>query len=85
MMKRTHFALMIAGAIGWLLWVAGLILLCAIGDACASSHPERPAVYELELTACTHKSATLTESIACENEVRARYGRALRALPDGGR
>lgn len=68
--------------------LAGLWVVVVLG--CGASPPssevsEKAAIYEFELTACSQKAATLRESIACENEVRARYGRPLRAMPkDGG-
>lgn len=68
--------------------LAGLWIVVVLG--CGASPPsaevsEKAAIYELELTSCSQRSATLRESIACENEVRARYGRPLRAMPkDGG-
>ena len=83
-------------------WILGLcfagsipltipFVMTAATTACSSKpppEPETPALYELELTACTAKSDTLTASILCENEVRARYKRPSRALPkplpDGG-
>lgn len=62
--------------------------------SCAGPIPaeaaEKAALYELDLTACTERSSTLTESIVCENDVRARQRpprppRALpKPLPDGG-
>lgn len=79
-MKKQTTALLLAGAVGFAAWT--MVLGAA---SCASHRPERPALYELELTECTAKSPTLAMSIACENGVRARYGRPPRALPlDGG-
>lgn len=39
---------------------------------------EKPKDYEAELIACNALATTLDESIACENEVRAKYRRPLR-------
>jgi hypothetical protein len=49
-------------------------LLCA--GACGVG--PRPATYQAELVACSQTAKTLAESIACENAVRARYGRPPR-------
>jgi hypothetical protein len=51
--------------------------------SCVPSGTARPAAYEAELVACSDRATSLAESIRCENEVRARYGRPLRSL-DGG-
>ena len=59
---------------------ATLVLVLA---ACEPS-TAKPAAYGAELEECTRRSITLTESVKCENEVRARYGRPPRAL-DAGR
>jgi len=55
----------------------GALFVIAKCTGCAPS-TARPAAYGAELTACTTTSATLEASIACENGVRARYGRPLR-------
>ncbi len=52
-----------------------LFALALVG--CAHSL-ERPATYSGELGACTATSKTCAESIACENDVRAKYKRELR-------
>jgi hypothetical protein len=51
--------------------------------ACASSL-EKPRDYEAELIACNALATSLDESIACENDVRARYRRPLRPVRDAG-
>jgi anti-sigma-K factor RskA len=70
---------------------AAVAVVCAFIGGCPDARPaEKPAIYEMDLTACTEKSHTLTESIVCENEVRAKQSppRPPRALPprlsDGG-
>ncbi len=57
------------------MWILAIIALVMV--SCATENV-RPAAYGAELAACTEKSATLTESIECENKVRTRYGRPLR-------
>jgi hypothetical protein len=54
-----------------------LVAILVTLSACSTENV-RPAAYGTELAACTEKSATLAESIECENKVRARYGRPLR-------
>jgi uncharacterized lipoprotein YbaY len=56
--------------------VAALLVAC-------SSPPPKPATYGAELAACTATSSSCEASIACENEVRARYGRAPRDASKG--
>ncbi len=41
-------------------------------------HAKSPADYGDELVKCNKEAATCEASIACENLVRAKYGRALR-------
>lgn len=50
------------------------ILLPLLLIACASTLA-RPALYEKELLDCTADADTLSASLACEERVRARYGR----------
>lgn len=53
---------------------------CSILPGC-QTQDAKSAAYEGELTGCTLQSKTLCESIACENKVRARYGRPDRPEP----
>lgn len=53
----------------------------ATSAACLPPGSAKPAAYEVELLACNRKSESLAESIACEERVRAAYGRPAR---DGG-
>ena len=64
------FAIIIAFGIGM-----------AILEGCISA---RPAAYEADLVVCNQRATTLRESIDCENDVRARYGRPPRLVADGG-
>lgn len=69
-------AVQVAGKVG-----AQVIIVLAAGLAFSATHmacTPRPVAYGVELANCTDKSKTLTESITCENGVRARYGRPLR-------
>ena len=72
----------------WLLLFVELAATPACEPAKPIEQPENPAIYEFELTQCTANSDTLTASILCENEVRARHKRPPRKLPkplpDGG-
>ncbi len=43
----------------------------------------RPAAYGAELEECNRTAQSCDESIACENLVRARYGRAPRSAKEG--
>ena len=77
--------------LAFVFWLA-LFLELAGTPACEPAkpieHPENPALYEFELTQCTANAETLTASILCENELRAKHKRPLRKLPkplpDGG-
>jgi hypothetical protein len=57
-----------------------MIRLTIVLIAIAGCEPRyaKPAAYGAELAACSETSTSLAESIACENGVRARYGRPLR-------
>ena len=57
-----------------------LSLMTMANVACWTS---RPASYSAQLADCTAKSSTCEESIACENEVRAKYNRPLRDADAG--
>lgn len=61
-----------------------LCLLLPLAGCASAAKGARPATYEAELVACNQIARSLYESIACENEARKRYGRPLRAFPDGG-
>jgi hypothetical protein len=68
-----------------------LVAAAAVGAlsycACVPASSARPAAYGAELTDCSETSGTLEESVACENRVRARYGRPARLVfrvADGG-
>lgn len=53
-------------------------------QACADkklSVEECAAIYQAELVACTAAKSTLEDAVDCQNEVRSRYGRPLRAVP----
>jgi hypothetical protein len=53
--------------------------LMTMTTACERAAPATtPAEYSAELAACTLGSKTCSESIACENDARARHGRPLR-------
>ena len=56
-----------------LAWVA-VALTCS----CWAVPSPRPAAYGFELEECSRTATSCTESIACENKVRARYSRPLR-------
>ncbi len=56
------------------------LIVSLAGIACVHSIA-KPAAYGVELQACTADASTLAASLACENEVRARYARPLL---DGG-
>ena len=43
----------------------------------------KPAAYGAELAECSRTAETCEQSIACENETRARYGRPLRDATKG--
>lgn len=58
--------------------VFALLFIVARCTGCTEPHYARPAAYGVELADCSESSATLADSIACENRVRARYGRPLR-------
>lgn len=45
--------------------------------------PSKPANYTTDLTQCNLTAKTCQESIACENEVRAKYKRPLRDASKG--
>lgn len=66
----------------WILFSLSL----SLASACATTPVAKPAAYETELLACTAGASTMSESITCENGVRARYGRPPRQDPskDGG-
>ena len=73
----------------FLLAVLCVVVPCLLVSGCsAAAATVKPAAYEAELIACSEKSSTLFESIACENRARAREGRPLRPYPafdrDGG-
>lgn len=70
----------------WLGVVLTLGIVLALLEACApAATSARATSYETELVLCNQRATTLRESIDCENDVRARYGRPPRALPaDGG-
>jgi len=59
-----------------------LVLLLVLMLAC-SSPPHRSVGYGLELTKCNENAKTCTDSIVCENAVRAREGRPLRDVDAG--
>ncbi len=54
----------------------GLVSLFLV--ACSSTPSPKAASYSVELEECNRKATTCAESIACENDVRARYKRPLR-------
>jgi hypothetical protein len=64
-------------ALAFFLAGAAIIIALRILVGCQPS-VARPAAYGAELVACSKSSATLADSITCENSVRARYGRPLR-------
>lgn len=58
------------------------VCILAALSGCASAAPAaRPAAYETELVVCNRTARSMYESIACENDVRARYGRPRRPFP----
>lgn len=73
--KLTRALTRLAGfALAWFV-TGGALVACSLMS--------RPATYGAKLAACNEAARTLAESVACENKVRAEYGRPLRSL-DGG-
>jgi hypothetical protein len=60
--------------------ILGLPLIACTPE---TARPARVITYGFELEECTRKADTCQESIACENEVRARYSRPLRDAAKG--
>ncbi len=61
-----------------MLVLIGIVIAIAHLLAGCTPNIARPAAYGAELEECSRKAATCDESIACENKVRARYGRPAR-------
>lgn len=68
-------AVQVAGKVGLAFLVFGGFVAM---HACVPHQAARPAAYSVELEECNRKAKTCAESIACENNVRARYGRPAR-------
>lgn len=101
-MRALHDALgglSLLAFIGGMAYVLGHCAGCAPGTpattpastpACADAgmtQEECAASYATALVACSELATTLAESITCENDVRAHYGRPPRPMPrlkDGG-
>jgi hypothetical protein len=61
-----------------LLVIAGLAFVVGHCSGCIPPRTAKPAAYGAELAACSETAKTCEESIRCENQVRARYGRPPR-------
>lgn len=55
-----------------------LLLMLAMNQWGCVPGDGKPAAYQAELVGCSQRSATLAESLACEDKVRAAYGRPPR-------
>lgn len=63
--------------VGMLIALGGLVVIVQ-QCGCIPPRTAKPAAYGVELEECNRTAKTCEESIRCENQVRARYGRPPR-------
>jgi hypothetical protein len=65
------------GIVELALFLFAVAVLTVLVQGCKPS-VAKPAAYGVELEECSRNAKTCEESVSCENQVRARYGRPLR-------